>query len=515
MFKKYLFPVLVFLTNFILLSLTAIAIRYPLFRTVNLLVNISLSFILTIIIIRGNNNEKLKTLKTKYIRVINVFICLLILLTILLTPFFQSSWFYIRHIVIFTLIAFLLVFNGYLMSNKFINKYPSKLNKIKVISLLSIFIAVLLFGNLQIFYIKNYEIPQLYGCSYYDDYGNLIYNSQIAGSCPLLKDVIKEELADSRLLSFSVSEEIYRKDKESDDKYVYESHITYKYDSLNRIINYEIKHVISGYSYINKEYKLYRKTDFSRIIENIYEENRVISNHKVVNIHTNNGEISESLSYDIDIIYISELIPKVNPNEYLIQISTSDGNLFTVDAGLSINGYYYIIRKDTEDEFIVLSAGKLGIKDDYYIDKEYRTKAYGMIKTDKKQRFIKMDSLYFNNFTKHEPQDIIEVNVKNYIINISDGSYTNRGFYNFTNIMENTNYGFKIKHYHLQRDNYLRLKKYKQTVDYSIDYPNNKLSVALTDINNYKKALYYPDMYPFELIYQDNPLLMRSYVEKN
>jgi hypothetical protein len=474
----------------------------------------------------------------KTIRLINFIMIIIALLVIVLTPFFQSIWFYVRHIVIFVIIAFLLCFNGYFIGKKFMKKHPIKARTLKVVTLGMLFIGLVLFSNLQLFYIQNYEIPPLLGCSYYDDHGNLIYNSQIAGSCPKLENLVKNQLENGNELSFSVHEEIFRveddlfEDHVVDQKYYYDSQIEYKYDSLQRVIYYDINLIISGFTFDEdlQDYKLFKKTEYRKNVENIYETNKLISNHKVVNTVTHEDDIVDSYSsYENDIQYISELFTEDSSN-YLIEIKKTINNdsgvetnlLYTMDVNIRDDNYFYIVNKVDKDEYLVLSVEERDAQNDWYvIKKDYRSSVYDQTRTEKEEYFEYHKSLsdskqkiFTNDFTRDNPYIATDVDFDDtYILRTHEDGAFSQGFFNFTNIIEDTDYGFKINHYHTQRDNDLSYNTYNQTISYSIDYPNNNLSIELQSINNYERSLYYPNFYTFELVYQDNPFLMRTYID--
>lgn len=114
---------------------------------------------------------------------------LAILLGAIVYTSFQSKYnefvFLVRHIALFTLlsiITFIVILYLYIL---IIKKVESKkhINYIKIFTAI-VFIGVLYLGSvIQLKYIETYDSPILMSCSYYDQYGNILYFNHLPMSC--------------------------------------------------------------------------------------------------------------------------------------------------------------------------------------------------------------------------------------------------------------------------------------------------------------------------------------------
>ena len=80
---------------------------------------------------------------------------------------------------------------------KIISTYSIKIKGIKILQLFTVaFLGGILYfiGESQLSYIDEFETPFLISCTYYDDYGNILYSSQFFGICPFIGVSSKVEI---------------------------------------------------------------------------------------------------------------------------------------------------------------------------------------------------------------------------------------------------------------------------------------------------------------------------------
>lgn len=149
----------------------------------------------------------------KKILLITFPIILLVSIVILyvLVPSVLKTWFIIRHVLIYMLLAYVIILS-ISISYKFLIRINRTTPRIWTIRGLSVIVGSFLLitvGNVQLNLIEKYEIPPLQSCAYYDKYDNLIYSSQYNFICPELNNLEYNYDDGLETLSFSVYEEAY------------------------------------------------------------------------------------------------------------------------------------------------------------------------------------------------------------------------------------------------------------------------------------------------------------------
>lgn len=115
---------------------------------------------------------------------------LLIFAAILSTQanYFNRFWFNVRHVIYFGLVVYTLLVSLYFVYRFFILRYADKrVIKISIVFLVATLgtVGTVTASNIQLHYIEKYEVPYIDECTYYDQFGNVIYKSLIE-ACPTL-----------------------------------------------------------------------------------------------------------------------------------------------------------------------------------------------------------------------------------------------------------------------------------------------------------------------------------------
>lgn len=136
-------------------------------------------------------------------------------------PTYNQIYFYLKHISLYIILAILSIVLLVFFYRLILRNNDISNNKTKILQAFTIiFLGAILYsiGETQITYIDKYESPFLYGCTYYDEYKNILYSSQFFGECPELDNIVKTK--DS--ISFSVIETSTRinSDYYHDDIYI-------------------------------------------------------------------------------------------------------------------------------------------------------------------------------------------------------------------------------------------------------------------------------------------------------
>lgn len=109
--------------------------------------------------------------------------------------YFNTTWFNVKHVLLFGLIVYVLLLSLYLVYRFFISRYKEKtILKYSLMIVLSAFAVTvtIISSNLQIQYIEAYEVPQIKECTYYDAYGNALYKPAF-GPCPEIEIITQTQ----------------------------------------------------------------------------------------------------------------------------------------------------------------------------------------------------------------------------------------------------------------------------------------------------------------------------------
>ncbi|MCK5762028.1 MAG: hypothetical protein KAH16_03925, partial [Candidatus Izimaplasma sp.] len=230
----------------------------------------------------------------KKIYYISIAILFVIFLVATFLPFYEPLYFYTKHVSLFLLVS--LIFFGILRQfyTRLENMLDSKKYIVKFLTVIAFGLLIFGFSEAQMKYINIFETPAISGCTYYDSYGNLIYDTILPMNCGEL-DVITNTPSKLEVTIIEKMSNEYRPGESSlAEMYpiwgnsfsgVKKTDITVTYDLQGRILtvsllsstNYEIIDNESVYSY--NPYIYYNS--FKRIVVNEYFEDSFKSTQKV------------------------------------------------------------------------------------------------------------------------------------------------------------------------------------------------------------------------------------------
>ncbi len=421
-----------------------------------------------------STNERPKT------KIIVFGLVYIIIIGYFLNPFFNSVLFYFQQILLYGIIAFLIIFLAYniYQNVKTQNLQEKRLKFVKGFILSMIVVTLLIVGNLQIFFINHYLVPQVYGCSYYDQYANLIYNSQYTYSCPALNQVtIKHNDDKSSELSFTVDE----KNTISNEEYKIHTEIVYKYNKYNKdnqVIEYEAS---EHYYFHDLKVDSYSETGSYKQIINTYSTNKVTTTVNQSNFLPENNVLKETKKPTI--LYIS-----TKNNIDSVTITKEDLSTNVVEELFNIQGFLckdYLIHK-------VNDIGTIELRPKF--SKTYLVQAFGSSGND---NTIKSEiyKTYNGELALSGNYQIIN----NYIL--TNMKYKNT---NIESQLVKVNFGYKLTHYLLDRNSLGMLaEKNRNLYAFNLSVPTNK-------INDYENMLYNMYFFPYNFVYQKNPWLFEN-----
>lgn len=428
------------------------------------------------------------------------------------SPSFSSDKFYLKHIAIFTIITILVILFGKTINDYIYTKF--KIKYIKYFILIMIILTLTILSQLQINYLKNYVIPPLWGCSYYDKSNNLIYSTQFVGNCPNLENITENADENGSELSFSVNESKFYKVIEAN--YTLKTNIEYKYDSLNRVIEYNITKIKKLYTIKGELDELWY---YHKNIQNIYEDKKVTSIHTVYNENKNRDFANVGNSTPTIIEIISELYDgneidkKYNNQEldYYIDIKYRNlkeqdyTKLYEIYITSNFDEPMYIIKEPENDEKLIIARNYNEISRNYITGE-----AFNLCHSIFNDRFfIKRKVLNTYNIPLlclQEGNEFKEVYTDTY----SDTNKQKIGFVKNINQFTKTDYGYFIKHYLYVHEGFSNKLLDVNTLP---GYYADGLFIEINSINDYQKAIFDIDFYRFsEYVYQKNPLLFEDYV---
>ena len=285
---------------------------------------------------------------------------------------FQSKYneiiFLVRHISLFTLLALIaliviLYFYKFVIKKVDSNKH---INYIRIFTAL-VFIGVLSLGSaIQLKYIERYDSPILSSCSYYDEYGNILYHNHLPMSCeePVVTQngnetiLLFEEQYDGPFEQFWVDEQLFQNGTIEINLYVtvkvvhIDNKLTYYSINWMEFAEITVDNTIY-YGYITRE----------KIVENTYLEKTFISNQKGYNFQDVNNNVFYPFSSYRDFDSSEQVFEIEYQMFYTEQYGTnSDIKEFRIDKIDLLNApdeTEHIargLRKETEEgEFIQIS----------------------------------------------------------------------------------------------------------------------------------------------------------------
>ncbi|ERJ11853.1 hypothetical protein [Haloplasma contractile] len=433
-------------------------------------------------------------------------------------PPYATYWFHIKHISFFGILAFVAVFlavKRYLYiagTDPFLvdpDKFrQSNRNFAKFYLLIAVTIFLIVVSNLQIWYINRYHIPPIYGCSYYDDYNHLIYESQFKGVCPELENVEIEKTETGSKLSFTVEEEyvfkeglMYEHDLRKEvEKKVITSEIEYQYDSLGRVTDYSITYIEDDY-HIGEGRGDEIDYIFTKTIQNTYGIDTVKSVHT-----TNNAKI----------IYHSKLVipasDGISDGEIVVNRCDDLSCSNEASEGQGTEQMYNILinYEDNQvsrflsqsDEFLELTEYAIydsSFANRFYLDQFIEEQDTSQLSRLVKEVFYSKDTDFLKNISinmdEFQVNHEVEIHDKRIILSSDHQDY------NLLTIIEEQEYGTKLKHHNLRRQ---ENGMYPKT---HADGDQNLIGVNIKQFNDYTGYMLSPNYKKVQFIYQKNPLL--------
>lgn len=124
-------------------------------------------------------------IKFKYIYPL-VLLILIFIFFVVIPPIYRWR-FVFGHLFLYMLIGYGIVF-AVLRAYHHLTRKRTRSRRIKGIlfslSITVMMVAFMLTGQLQIYYLKHYQIPPLTSCDYFDQHNNLLYSTIYVNVCP-------------------------------------------------------------------------------------------------------------------------------------------------------------------------------------------------------------------------------------------------------------------------------------------------------------------------------------------
>ncbi|MCF7924491.1 MAG: hypothetical protein K9L64_05220, partial [Candidatus Izimaplasma sp.] len=259
------------------------------------------------------------------------FFAVVFTISILFLPFYNPIYFYLQHVSLF---LFMAMFIYYLLKLGYdrLEKRIYKKTALKGYTI-TIFVALLfLFSNVQLYAIETYQTSGFQACSYYDEYNNSIYYTQLSNQCPELEVLAK---TDNELV-FRVYESISGK---SEPGYMISNNTSYNLDAKLRI-DIMIQYFLDG---------SIQSVDTKKSTNILLHSDD--ENYKVYNsFHT----------YIENFRYFDTLSESINQFTTKMTVQVLEDHFYDYDNYENVNHY-------TGDEFLASYVGYQSTRQDYYL----------------------------------------------------------------------------------------------------------------------------------------------------
>lgn len=449
-----------------------------------------------------------------------------------LLPTFNHLYFYIKHLSLYLFasiisIKILLYFYNKIVYNNLLIK--NKLKVLQVFTLLFIGGFLYLIGNIQMLYIDKYESPNLYSCTYYDEYSNVIYSSQFYGVCPELDNVIQTD----NTISFSVTETSTRYNSsytvngvfvEGQNLYVYRlTEISIKYNTDNQIEEFSILSSTNIESDTQGEYhkkyyslkKEIKNTYTDNSFESVYdyyffeaEEYNFTSLENIQHYQFSEDDkerkiVTSEISYDSEGVGQITLSLLTNTDE--IPKVFASGTLTSLDYGDYSTLIDIVIQEDTRTIFegnhykTYISDNKIK-KLNYYYD---TIQAFSTFTYDNTQYnlYLQKEEIYIDyGYGRVDIFSTYEDPLRGILIIEKPFTLTT---------VEKIEYGYLTKEYY--KNNYC---KTTDCSDVALLHPDwyywNSVGLTLSDLYDYERTFYFTSLDKYSVIY-NNPLISIYY----
>ena len=456
-------------------------------------------------------------------------------------PYFYRTWFNVRHALVYFIVAYIIVIGAYqifLIVVKKMNNFP-KIKYILVTMILLVVCTILYLSSmLQMKYIDLYEVPPLDSCSYYDIFGNFLYETKYRGCAEVVE--YKETTDGLKITFVEYYSGIFRNNISVEGGYGYVEADTDSTRTTTIELEYVHKGILSSIKRVS--YEIEEKSSDVSDVHDVeadieYDEITVTYNENQVSVLMSRGaessqfnsvnEVTFPLLSDIETqttIIISKLYEE-NGETY---IDISENNDQTED--IFIRGIY----RNTNDPLFLLDFYEEGRFNGNSTDIEYdlntitigNTVLYSQsfgVESLKEERVINFNSVgslmsetympmsdgytmtsfnaeFTNDLAFAEKHEFHYVNNTQYRM-----VYSDLESFKEVSVFYIEDYGYKVENYALKRYNN---GSYYENFDKSYIYDEGFLNqFNYQRYYNYKDFIYYPGMFREYHFYQPNPLL--------
>ena len=365
----------------------------------------------------------------------------------------HTSFFLFFSLLIFTILK--LLYHNLLKYDKLQTDHAQVWLKVFTVIVFGGFMFTL--SKIQLNYVDTYETPVLLKCSYFDDYGNKLYDSYFRYSCPTL-----EVEKDNNTIKLSGSESVtgtnmtYYADETrvngGDINSEIQFYITVTYDNLDRITSYQLKWTQT--SIITTSTTTYHGyISLMKDIHNTYDASQLVSDqrnfqYKQVtqgsNDNTTNGHYDFNDAFYVQNKYIVDYQDKVTITKDYIDRHGNQGSMF-IGEGIVHNDLIHAeFNTDvlfTDEVFIntILTTGPTGIKEYKMMEPSYGALVY--INNYTNINGIAVIKNHKRNFAYGDYDRKYEIYPEN-----SNNSFILEGIFNLHKLAK-TEYGYRLEMY--------------------------------------------------------------------
>ncbi|ERJ11867.1 hypothetical protein [Haloplasma contractile] len=478
------------------------------------IIALTLAYITGYALYRGSKFIKRKNIK-RYRLQDKLYIFSVVILYLSYQPPFNSVYFIIKHVVFFLLSAYMIIAWVMNMNRGRIYNHTGIKNVIGWIVI--VIILIVSFGLFQFIGIKHYSLPPLRGCSYYDDYNNLVYDTQFVGSCPELQNVIEQETVTGNRLSFTV--------KEQSQKVTLETEISYQYDELNRITDYQIESFYKTHTDEQKD-TLESIRYFKMTVANTYEATTFHSVQKAYKNHIQLPDVkeyNEGKLKNVDPVIEEYRSERTDDKGYTIDVDYRqlsegddfefkdlyDGSFIKSDTGDFV---YYDINVNASrhrNKYAFKYVGErlwLERRDDR-IKKIYMMRNHTLESTYKLNNVYNGVSPILNEgsfYSKHRDRSFYSDRARTVTYYEDDRIELKNQYHPSISLLNHQEYGFKLKHYETKRD-------FSTLMGYDDAHSHHSIDLEQLYISSFSIHVMRDSSYdPIPYIHQKNPLLFEE-----
>jgi hypothetical protein len=466
-----------------------------------------------------------------------------LLITIFLytsVPYFYRTWFNVRHALIYFIFAYIIVFGAYqlfLIVVKNMNNFPKVKHILVTMILLVVCTILYLSSMLQMKYIDLYEVPPLDSCSYYDTFGNFLYETKYRG-CAEVVDY--EETTDGIKITFvEYYTGIVRKDISVDGSYGYVEVDTSSTRTSTIEMEYVRKGILSSIKRVT--YEIQEKSSAVSDVQDVdadieydeitiaYDENQisVLMARGIESIQFDNmDEVSLPLLSEIETetTTVTSKMYEENGETFIdiFELDDQEENIFVRGIYRNVNDPLFLLDFYEEGRF---NGNSTDIEYDLNTITIGNTVVYNQssgVESLREERVITFNSAGSIMSEAHMPESD-SYTMTSFHAELNDLAFVQKSEFHFVNntqyrmvfsdlesfeevsVFYLEDYGYKVENYALKRyDN----GSYYENFDKSYIHYDGFLYQFYDDrYYNYKDFIYYPGIQGEYHFYQSNPLL--------